>query len=122
MSDGFTKQASLSLLGALRRPMVDWMDQINGAVADFVQLPNLALGIGNFSTAALTVDIAGVVLIAQTTPAGSFNIPPPTNPVPGRRVIVMNNGSVNVTIQGIVVVATTAQLYLWSGTQWIPVA
>jgi hypothetical protein len=77
---------------------------IVAGVSPVVKYTPLALGNfaggGSIGTAAQTVDIAGAISIAQTTAAQTLTIPNPTDTGSGRKLVIINQGTVAFTIGG----------------------
>lgn len=121
MSDGFLKVASLSFasdVAGYPKGFLGWADQVSGNLGDFIQIGNLPAG--PLGTGAATVDLAGFLLVAETT-AGpvALTIPFPTNLSPGRRVVVANNGSQTFTLNGVSMAINVATQWVWQGAGWL---
>lgn len=86
-----------------------------------VSLGNFATG-GSIGSAASTVDVATVALVAQTTASQALTLPSPTVSAAVRTMIVANTGSVSFTLVGATVGAGAAQMALWTGSAWVAVA
>lgn len=86
-----------------------------------VSVLNLATG-GAVGTAAATVDVADLILVAQTTAAQTLTIPSPTQSSLIRKVIVGNSGSASFTLLGQTVAAGAALGAVWNGSAWMYVA
>lgn len=76
---------------------------------------------GAIGTAPLTVDIASVITINQTTAGRTLTIPNPTNTPFGRIVKIVNRGTASLTIGTQPIAAGTGVEFVWStGNVWRP--
>ena len=83
-------------------------------------ISNLATG-GVIGTAATTVDINSVALIAQTTAGQTFTLPTPTNATLGQTFIVGASSTASITGYGNTIPAGSAGSFLWNGSAWVSV-
>lgn len=82
-----------------------------------VNVANLAAG-GAVGTAAATVDIASVLVLAQTTANQALTLPNPTNAQAGRILFVTHNGTAATTVNGIRVSPGESLMCVWDGNTW----
>jgi uncharacterized protein YjdB len=84
-----------------------------------MQISNLATG-GNIGTAANTVDKFSHFIVTQSTAGQVVTLPPPTNPVGSRWVMVENNGTSTAifSLYNTTMNINQSHLLRWDGTNW----
>ncbi len=83
-----------------------------------VTLTNFASG-GSVGTAASTVDIAGVLIIPQTTQFQTITLPNPTDTAKLRTLYIINTGTVAFMVLNSMVCASAMLSLVWNGAEWI---
>jgi hypothetical protein len=68
--------------------------------------------------AATTVNIADTLRFLQTSPGAYITLPSPTNTAP-RQLVVYNDGTVPVAIQGSYLLPGQSDTFQWTGSAWV---
>jgi len=84
-----------------------------------ISLPNFATS-GSIGTAATTVDIAGFIIINQTTTGQTLTLPNPTANTKIRKLTIANTGTASFIIGTSTVKISSAFEFAWNGSAWVP--
>jgi hypothetical protein len=103
--------------------LFDWMDLVSQAAGPgpVVTVGNFPAG-GSIGAANVTVDVASLLLVTQTTAGQTLTIPNPTDMTTtvARELEVANIGTQSFTLLGETVAPNTTLFLVWNGTQWSP--
>jgi hypothetical protein len=73
---------------------------------------------GPVGAAAFTVDLYTSMAYSQTTPGIALTLPSPTVTTAGKLMYISDAGSVNFTMNGVIISPSSPAVFLWSGSAW----